>query len=142
MVRNIKTALALAALTLTLGFGLHPTVYAQDSMKHENTAITLATGTFNGKVHSTSGRATIYQQEDGTWASKNIAEIGANIPVDISIAPNRIVISSQSPAFSSNILRALCNSSTRKMSRVYRMLRFTKSKIAHTSPILFFGRTP
>ena len=67
MVRNIKTALALAALTLTLGFGLHPTVYAQDSMKHENTAITLATGTFNGKVHSTSGRATIYQQEDGKF---------------------------------------------------------------------------
>ena len=30
----------------------------------------------------------IYQQEDGTWASKNIAEIGANIPVDISIAPD------------------------------------------------------
>ena len=30
----------------------------------------------------------IYQQEDRTWASKNIAEIGANIPVDISIAPD------------------------------------------------------
>jgi methanethiol oxidase len=30
----------------------------------------------------------IYQQEDGTWATKNIAEIGANIPVDISIAPD------------------------------------------------------
>jgi selenium-binding protein 1 len=28
----------------------------------------------------------IYQQDNGTWASKNIAEIGANIPVDISIA--------------------------------------------------------
>jgi selenium-binding protein 1 len=30
----------------------------------------------------------IHQQSDGTWASKNIAEIGANIPVDISIAPD------------------------------------------------------
>jgi methanethiol oxidase len=30
----------------------------------------------------------IYRQEDGTWATKNIAEIGANIPVDISIAPD------------------------------------------------------
>jgi methanethiol oxidase len=30
----------------------------------------------------------IYRQDDGTWASKNIAEIGANIPVDISIAPD------------------------------------------------------
>lgn len=30
----------------------------------------------------------IHQQPDGTWAHKNIAEIGANIPVDISIAPD------------------------------------------------------
>ncbi|HKA61827.1 MAG TPA: selenium-binding protein SBP56-related protein [Methylomirabilota bacterium] len=30
----------------------------------------------------------IYEQDDGTWASKNIAEIGANIRVDISIAPD------------------------------------------------------
>ncbi len=30
----------------------------------------------------------VYQQENGTWASKNIAEIGANLPVDISIAPD------------------------------------------------------
>jgi methanethiol oxidase len=30
----------------------------------------------------------IYRQDDGTWATKNIAEIGANIPVDISIAPD------------------------------------------------------
>src|SRR6266536_1351378 len=29
----------------------------------------------------------IYQQEDGTWATKDIAEISANLPVDISIAP-------------------------------------------------------
>ena len=30
----------------------------------------------------------IHQQADGKWAAKNIAEIGANIPVDISIAPD------------------------------------------------------
>jgi len=30
----------------------------------------------------------IYRQDDGTWATKNIAEIGATIPVDISIAPD------------------------------------------------------
>jgi selenium-binding protein 1 len=30
----------------------------------------------------------IYQQDDGSWASKNIAEIGPNLPVDISIAPD------------------------------------------------------
>jgi len=44
---------------------LQASVYAQDSMKHENMAKTLATGTFHGKVHSTSGRATVYQEEDG-----------------------------------------------------------------------------
>ena len=30
----------------------------------------------------------IYQKEDGTWATKNIADIGDNVPVDISIAPD------------------------------------------------------
>jgi len=30
----------------------------------------------------------IHQQADGTWAAKNIAEIGPNLPVDISIAPD------------------------------------------------------
>ena len=63
MVRNIKTALGLAALAFT--FGLHPSVYAQDSMKHESKAKTLETGTFHGKVHNTSGRATIYREADG-----------------------------------------------------------------------------
>ena len=63
MVRNIKTALALAALTFT--FALQASVYAQDSMKHENKTKTLETGTFHGKVHKTAGRATIYQEADG-----------------------------------------------------------------------------
>ena len=63
MLRNIKIALALAALAFT--FGLQPSVHAQDSMKHEGNTKTLATGTFHGKVHKTSGRATVYQESDG-----------------------------------------------------------------------------
>ena len=57
MVRNVSRALALAALALT--FGLQPAVRAQEKAK------TLETGTFHGKVHSTSGRVTIYQEDDG-----------------------------------------------------------------------------
>ena len=62
MVRNIKTALALVALTFTFALA---SVYAQNSMKHEDKTKTLETGTFHGKVHKTSGRATIYQEADG-----------------------------------------------------------------------------
>ena len=63
MVRNIKTSLALAIFTFLVGSQL--SVSAQDNMKHENKTKTLATGAFHGKVHKTSGRATIYQEEDG-----------------------------------------------------------------------------
>jgi hypothetical protein len=63
MVRGIKFAMALTGLTFALG--LRPSVYAQDNMKHENGVKTLETGTFHGKVHQTSGRATIYKEEDG-----------------------------------------------------------------------------
>ena len=63
MVHKVKTVLALAALAFT--FGLHPSGYAQDTVMHDNKANTLETGTFHGKVHSTSGRATIYQEQDG-----------------------------------------------------------------------------
>jgi hypothetical protein len=48
-------------VTLILAFGAYPPAGAQDSG-----ARTLETGTFHGKVHSTSGRATIYQEADGT----------------------------------------------------------------------------
>jgi hypothetical protein len=61
MVRNIKTQLAIAALAFTFG----ASAYAQDNMKHEGEAKTLETGSFHGKVHGTSGRATIYQEADG-----------------------------------------------------------------------------
>ena len=58
MIRNINAAMALATLAVTLG--LQPSVKAQQSQ-----AKTVETGTFHGKVHSTSGRATIYQEPDG-----------------------------------------------------------------------------
>ena len=61
MVRKIKLALALAAMVAALG--LQTSTYAQDSAKQQ--AKTLETGTFHGKVHQTSGRATIYQEADG-----------------------------------------------------------------------------
>jgi pentapeptide MXKDX repeat protein len=78
MIRTVKTILGIAALAFTLR--LQPAAYAQDSM-HEKHAMqekdtmhtqdttgakTLSTGTFHGKVHKTSGRATVYQQKDGT----------------------------------------------------------------------------
>jgi hypothetical protein len=60
-----KIKLALAFVLLTLAFGPQPVVDAQDSTKHDNKAKTLETGTFHGKVHQTSGRATIFQEADG-----------------------------------------------------------------------------
>lgn len=58
MLPKIKRAVAFALLTVV--FGLHLSASAQES-----TAKTLETGTFHGKVHQTSGRATIYQESDG-----------------------------------------------------------------------------
>ena len=63
MVREAKFAAALAALVIA--FVLQSPVYGQDNMKQENATKTLETGTFHGKVHQTSGRATIYQEADG-----------------------------------------------------------------------------
>jgi len=63
MVREIRFGMAVAALTVALGW--RPPLYAQDNTKHENGVKTLETGTFHGKVHQTSGRATIYQEGDG-----------------------------------------------------------------------------
>ena len=42
----------------------HDAMKAQDAMMDKN-AKPLLTGTFHGKVHETSGRATVYQQADG-----------------------------------------------------------------------------
>jgi hypothetical protein len=56
-----KMNVALAAVLLTLAFGSQPSASAQDSTNRDKKAATLETGTFHGKVHQTSGRATIYQ---------------------------------------------------------------------------------
>src|SRR6266576_1683913 len=73
MVRTIKAGLAFTALAGA--FLLQPWVHAQDDMKqdkmqddkimHDGKAKTLETGRFHGKVHATSGRATVYQEADG-----------------------------------------------------------------------------
>jgi hypothetical protein len=63
MVRETKFAVALFVVAVALA--MQSSVYAQESMKHENSVKTLETGTFHGKVHQTSGRATIYQEQDG-----------------------------------------------------------------------------
>ena len=58
MIRNFKTVMVLATMAFTLV--LQPAVNAQDGKTK-----TLETGAFHGKVHSTSGRATIYEEPDG-----------------------------------------------------------------------------
>ena len=58
MIGHVKTALALATLAFTLGFE------APANADDANAKI-VETGTFHGKVHSTSGRATIYKEADG-----------------------------------------------------------------------------
>ncbi len=84
MIRRIKTGIAFAVLAGA--FSLQAPLHAQDSMKqdstkqddmkqdkmkhddkmmHEGMAKTLFTGKFHGKVHATSGRATVYQEADG-----------------------------------------------------------------------------
>ena len=56
MFRNIQNGIAIAMLISLMGF---EPVSAQEKAK------TLETGTFHGKVHNTSGRATIYREADG-----------------------------------------------------------------------------
>ncbi len=56
-----KVTSVLACALLMSAFGPQPFARAQES-----SAKTLETGTFHGKVHQTSGRATIYQEPDGT----------------------------------------------------------------------------
>lgn len=57
MIPKMNLAITLALVLLTLG--LQPSVGANPEVK------TLETGTFHGKVHQTSGRATIYREADG-----------------------------------------------------------------------------
>ena len=56
MFRAIQTAFAIAMLVSFMGF--------EPAIAKENAQI-VETGTFHGKVHNTSGRATIYREADG-----------------------------------------------------------------------------
>jgi len=56
MFRNTQNGIAIAMLISLMGFA---PVSAQEKAK------TLETGTFHGKVHNTSGRATIYREAGG-----------------------------------------------------------------------------
>jgi electron transfer DM13 len=56
MFRKLQNAIAIAMLISLLGF---EPVSAQEKAK------ALETGSFHGKVHNTSGRATIYREADG-----------------------------------------------------------------------------
>jgi hypothetical protein len=62
MTLNIRLALAFVLMTLVLG--LQSSASAQENTQSKE-AKTLVTGTFHGKVHQTSGRATVYQEADG-----------------------------------------------------------------------------
>ena len=55
----VRINLTLASALLALAFGTQPWANAQESAKP------VETGTFHGKVHQTSGRATVYQQGNG-----------------------------------------------------------------------------
>lgn len=56
MFRQIQNGIAIALLISVLGFG---------SLSAQEKAKALETGTFHGKAHNTSGRATIYREADG-----------------------------------------------------------------------------
>jgi Electron transfer DM13 len=73
MVRTMKAGMAIGALAAVIAVATP--AQSQDSMKHddmkqdkmmqEGMTKTLFTGKFHGKVHETSGRATVYQEADG-----------------------------------------------------------------------------
>lgn len=79
MARKIKAGLGFAALASALLLqaplraqdGMQQDSMKQDKMKHDDKMAmegkpkTLFTGKFHGKVHPTSGRATVYQEADG-----------------------------------------------------------------------------
>ena len=63
LIHRIKIASMVSVLALIFCF-LAP-MHAKPAITPSTTAKTLYTGTFHGKVHQTSGRATIYQESDG-----------------------------------------------------------------------------
>jgi hypothetical protein len=113
MNRTVKTLLGVTAVAFALGF--QPAVHAQDSMhdkdmmqdkggmneKDSMGAKTLATGTFHGKVHKTSGRATVYQQKDGTLLLRLSGFKTSNGP-DVHV----ILVASKDAADDANFLKS------------------------------------
>jgi len=70
MIRRSKLTLRFAMIAAA--FAAQSPLRAQEAMKHdqmmhEEAAKTLYTGKFHGKVHSTEGRATIYEQSGGKF---------------------------------------------------------------------------
>jgi hypothetical protein len=63
MIPKIKIALTVALLTSVVG--AHLSAGAQENTQQNKEVKTLVTGTFHGKVHQTSGRATVYQEAEG-----------------------------------------------------------------------------
>jgi hypothetical protein len=63
MIPKIKLAQAFVVMILFLS--MHLSANAQDNMQQSKEVKTVVTGTFHGKVHQTSGRATVYQEADG-----------------------------------------------------------------------------
>ena len=69
-----KIAFALPFVLITVAFTSQPASNAQES---STKAKTLETGTFHGKVHQTTGRATIYQEASGTRIHPNTKTVSA-----------------------------------------------------------------
>ena len=63
MIYQAKIAFIVTMLALTFGF--RTAMSAKPPVSVSTTAKTLYTGTFHGKVHHTSGRATVYEESDG-----------------------------------------------------------------------------
>ena len=94
MTRNIRLALTVAVLALALG--IYPSLQAQG--QHPNI---LATGTFHGKVHHTSGRATIYQEPNGKRVLRLTNFTTSNGP-DVHV----ILIAAKNPEDDANFLKS------------------------------------
>jgi hypothetical protein len=61
----MKSKLQALLAAAVIGMAFQVGAYGQGAMMQESNNKRVETGTFHGKVHSTSGRATIYQGSDG-----------------------------------------------------------------------------
>jgi Electron transfer DM13 len=87
---------AVAFALLTLAYGAQFTASAQDTG-----ARTLETGTFHGKVHNTSGRATVYRETDGKMVLRLTSFKTSNGP-DVHV----ILIEAKDAADDANFLKS------------------------------------